>query len=100
MISERQTQRSEPEGREEDHLPGRQMEKVWENHCGTGQDRPVRVEWGCPLGISPRVRSYSANQPGVYTSDNTSYFVKNYLKWGQTKPIHPPVGHVPLDSPD
>lgn len=93
-----ETQRQEPEGRKKTIS---QVDKCRKSGKTTvGQGRPVRVEWGCLLGISPRVRSYSADQPGVYTSDNTSYFVKNYLKWGQTKPIHPPVGHVPLESPD
>ena len=85
-------------GKEEDSLPGRQMKKVWENHCGTGQARQSRV--GLPTWYSTQGQVLFRKSVRSLYSDNTSYFVKNYLKWGQTKPIHPPVGHVPLDSPD
>lgn len=99
MIRERQRYRgrSQREGRGQPP----QVDK-WRKSAKTtvGQDTPGGVEWCRPHIISPRARPHSIDQPGVYTSDNTSQFVRNYLKWRQINPIHPLVGHVPLDSPD
>lgn len=73
--------------------PGRPL---WDrqHNCGVEWE-----EWGYPHNILPRARPYSIDQPGVYTSNSTLYFIRNCPKWRQIQ-VHLPVGHVPLDSPN
>lgn len=55
--------------------PGRPL---WDrqHNCGVEWE-----EWGYPHNILPRARPYSIDQPGVYTSNSTLYFIRNCPKW-------------------
>lgn len=73
----------------EDKLPGETNAKGLEDTVGKKTCHPGMEweEWGCPHDVLPRARLYSMDQPGISTSENTLYFIRNCIETNKSKSI-------------